>query len=249
MMKTESAGRSIALEKRIIFALDVPTTDEAKSWVRKLQDHVKFYKVGLQLFLAGGFHIVDWIVKRDLEVMLDLKFYDIPQTVSLAVSQLNGRGVSLTTVHGNREIMKAAAQSKRDLKILAVTVLTSMNESDLRELGYATTVEDLVLSRARQALEAGCDGVVASGREIASIRTEIGNDLLIVTPGVRPFAEPEDDQKRTVDVGQAISLGADHVVIGRPIRDAQEPISLVNTMKKAIVLALAEQENSPSPLA
>jgi orotidine-5'-phosphate decarboxylase len=242
MMEPCVAGKSIDLDKRLIFALDVPSVEEAKEWVMKLENHIRFYKVGLQLFLAGWFHIVDWIVKRDLEVMLDLKFYDVPQTVASAVAQLEGRGVSLTTVHGNSAIMNAAAQSKRDVKILAVTVLTSMNASDLEEMGYRSSVQDLVLSRTKNALAYGCDGVVASGLELPMLRQNLGEGFLVVTPGVRPFKGPSDDQKRVVDVTDAFANGADYVVIGRPIRNAVDPVGMITKMKADAISGISRRK-------
>ena len=140
--------KNIPLNERIIFALDVDSEKEAKKWVDLLEDHIRFYKVGLQLFLAGWFNIVDWIVHRDLEVMVDLKFFDVPQTVASAVSQLKNRGASFATVHGNDEILKAAVREKKDTRILAVTVLTSLDQVDLMELGFKCSVKELVLSRA-----------------------------------------------------------------------------------------------------
>ncbi|RPH83360.1 MAG: orotidine-5'-phosphate decarboxylase, partial [Desulfobacteraceae bacterium] len=145
--------KPIPLNKRIILALDVETAPEAREWVEKLEDRMKFFKVGLQLFLAGGFEIVDWILGRGCEVMLDLKFFDVPQTVALAVKQVAGRGVSFTTVHGNDAMLRAAAEVKGELKVLAVTVLTSLDRGDLNDLGFQCTPEELVLSRARRALE------------------------------------------------------------------------------------------------
>ena len=235
--------KSIAIDERIIFALDVESPDDAREWVHKLEDHVKFYKVGLQLFLAGGFDIIDWIVKRKLKVMVDLKFFDVPQTVALAVSQLKNRGISLTTVHGNDGILRAAAEAKHDVKILAVTVLTSLDEGDIRDLGFQCSVEELVLSRARRALQLGCDGVVSSGLEAPKLRTELGDRFLVIVPGVRPVSNSLDDQKRVVDVRKAFLNGADYVVIGRPIRKAPDPAKAVREMQVQIENALGEPTN------
>ena len=227
--------KSIPLDKRIIFALDVASDKEAKKWVERLEDHVKFYKVGLQLFLAGWFPIVDWIVKRDLEVMVDLKFFDVPKTVGSAVSQLKGRGISFTTVHGNDEILKAAVEHKGETQILAVTVLTSLDRADLTDLGFECDIEELVLARARRALDIGCDGVVSSGLEAPKLRHTLGDNFLVVVPGVRPVDNrKKDDQKRIVDVKSAFTNGADHVVVGRPIREAGDPLSVVRKMQREI---------------
>ncbi len=235
------ASKNIPMNERIIFALDVESPDLAKRLVERLESHIKFYKVGLQLFLAGWFPIVDWITARGHKVMLDLKFFDVPETVKLAVSQLRNRGVTFATVHsGNGPMLKTAAEVKGDVKILAVTVLTSIGEEDLKDLaGAHGTVEDLVISRARRALASGVDGVVASGLEAASLRRELGNDFLIVTPGIRPAGSgSRDDQRRIITAGKAIAAGADHVVVGRPIRDATDPISVVEAMQQEVVREL-----------
>jgi orotidine-5'-phosphate decarboxylase len=230
--------KMISLDKRIIFALDVNTPAEARTWVEKLDGQLKFFKVGLQLFLGGGFPIVDWIIKRGLEVMLDLKFFDVPQTVSSAVKQLQGRGITYTTVHGNESMLQAAAEAKGELKILAVTVLTSLDQGDLIDLGFKCSPEELVLSRARRAFQVGCDGVVASGLEAPKIRSELGSKLFIVVPGVRPVENRPDDQKRVVDVRSAFLNGADHIVVGRPIRQAPDPMTLIQEMQHQIKQAL-----------
>ncbi|MEW6378942.1 MAG: orotidine-5'-phosphate decarboxylase [bacterium] len=236
--------KPIPLNKRLIFALDVESPQEAQEWVSKLKDQIKFYKVGLQLFLAGWFNIVDWIVQQDLEVMVDLKFFDVPQTVASAFRQLKGHGISFTTVHGNDAILRAAVEARHDiapasheLNILAVTVLTSLDQADLQDLGFNCSVEELVLSRARRALALGCDGVVSSGLEAPRLRSDLGQNFLIVVPGVRPVQNRVDDQKRTVDLTGAFLAGADHVVVGRPIRQADNPVAVVETMQAQIAKA------------
>ena len=234
--------KNISLDKRIIFALDVETPEEARAWVEKLESRVKFFKVGLQLFLAGGFDIVEWILNRGSEVMLDLKFFDVPQTVASAVKQLAGRGVSFTTVHGNDAILRAAAEAKQGVKILAVTVLTSLDQGDLNDLGFQCSPEELVLSRARRALQVGCDGVVSSGLEAPKLRKELGENFLVVVPGVRPVENRIDDQKRIVTVRDAFLNGADYVVIGRPLKQAADPLKTVEEMQGQIQEALDELE-------
>jgi len=231
---TKPEPRNIPMRERLIFALDVATTDEAKKIVEKLGDSVLFYKIGLQLFMAGGyFELLEWLRKKKKKVFADLKFYDVPQTVKSAVLALKGRDIEFVTVHGNDKILKAAAESKGNLKILAVTVLTSLDAGDLKQMGYQGTVEDLVLSRARQALELGCDGVIASGLEAARIREQLGGKLIVVCPGIRPVATA-DDQKRTVDVRQAFTNGADYIVVGRPIKDAPDPKAAAEQIQKTI---------------
>ena len=234
-----SHKKTIPLDKRIIFALDVESPEDAKTWVHRLENHIKFYKVGLQLFLAGWFNIIDWIVQRDLEVMVDLKFFDVPQTVASAVGQLENRGASFATVHGNDAMLKAAVREKKDTRILAVTVLTSLDQADLTELGFKCSVKELVLSRARHALKIGCDGVVSSGMEAPQLRGELGENFLIIVPGVRPVENQEGDQKRVVNVKTAFQNGADYVVVGRPIRQAEDPVFEVRKMQKEIEEVLA----------
>jgi orotidine-5'-phosphate decarboxylase len=210
---------------RLIFALDVPSAAEARRLVETLGDSVRFYKLGLELFTSGGyFELVDELLAQGKKIFADLKLYDVPETVAAAVRQLRKRPITFTTVHGNDSIMTAAAREKGDLKILAVTVLTSLDQNDLRDLGHHADIGDLVLARARRAKETGCDGVIASGLEAQALRRELGEDFLIVTPGIRPVEDrPADDQKRVVNVEQAIRNGADYIVVGRPIRNAPDP--------------------------
>jgi orotidine-5'-phosphate decarboxylase len=221
---------------RLIFALDVSAVDQARGLVERLDDSVQFYKIGLELCMSGGyFDLLDWLVARDKRVFVDLKFFDVPATVAAAVRQLRNRGVTFTTVHGNQSIMEAAAAAKGDVKVLAVTVLTSLDRGDLDDLGFDCDVDDLVLSRARRALEAGCDGVVSSGLEASRLREFLDHRLLVVTPGIRPVEnKPVDDQKRTVDVAQAFANGADYIVVGRPIRDASDPHSAALAIQATI---------------
>jgi orotidine-5'-phosphate decarboxylase len=217
--------KNIDPRDRLIFAMDVPDTDQARKLAENLGDSVTFYKLGLELMMTGDyFGLLDWLVARDKKVFVDLKFFDVPATVAAAVRRLHNRGVTYTTVHGNQSIMEAAAEAKGDVGILAVTVLTSLDRGDLDDLGFQCNVEDLVLSRARRALEAGCDGVISSGLEAPRLREFIDNRLLVITPGIRPVENrPSDDQKRVVSVEQAFANGADHIVVGRPIRDAADP--------------------------
>lgn len=229
--------KDIPLNERIIFALDIDSPQKAKEWVERLESHVRFYKVGLQLFLAGWFPVVEWITRRGHKVMVDLKFFDVPETVKRAVDQLKDRGITFATVHGNDPILRAAVQAKKDVKILAVTVLTSFGEEDMREMGLTGTVEELVFLRAERALELGCDGIVSSGLEVQRLRNRLGDRLLMVTPGIRPGLNveiPEDDQKRIATAEKAILSGADYVVVGRPIRTAEDPIAVVQSMQEEI---------------
>ena len=213
----------IPARDRLIVALDVPTVSAAKELVTVLDDTVVFYKVGLELFMSGdAFELVTWLRERNKKVFVDLKFFDVPATVGRAVSQLNGLGITFATIHGNDAIMQAAAAAAEDVEILAVTVLTSLDRGDLSDLGFDCDVSALVVSRARRAVAHGCAGVVASGQEAALLRRELGNTLLVVVPGIRPV-DNQDDQKRTVSAEQALRDGADYLVVGRPIRDANDP--------------------------
>lgn len=234
-------SQAIPARDRLIFALDVPDADRARVLVEQLGDAVSFYKLGLELMMAGGyFELIDWLLARRKQVFTDLKFFDVPATVGRAVARLAGRGVSFATVHGNQGIMEAAAAAKGEhLKILAVTVLTSLDRGDLDDLGFACDVQQLVLSRARRALAAGCDGVVASGLELPAMRAAIDRRLLVVTPGIRPVENrPADDQKRVVTVEQAFRDGADHIVVGRPIRDAADPRAAAEAIQATIAAAV-----------
>jgi len=217
--------KTIPRAERLIVALDVPSAEAAKSLVRRLGDSVSFYKIGLQLFMADGyFGLIDWLARQGKKVLVDLKFFDVPETVGAAVRGLRGRGVTFATVHGNQPILEAAGKEKGEVKILAVTALTSLDQGDLEDLGFQCDIQKLVLSRARRALEAGCDGVISSGLEAPLLKRELGGRLLVVTPGIRPVQNrPSDDQKRTVDVAQAFANGADYIVVGRPIHQASDP--------------------------
>ncbi|MCX7816964.1 MAG: orotidine-5'-phosphate decarboxylase [Syntrophales bacterium] len=221
--------------ERLIVALDVPSAEDAKSLVEYLGENVHFYKLGLELFMAGGyFELLKWIKDRGKKVFVDLKFFDVPQTVRSAVARLRGRGVYFTTVHGNDGILKAAVEeAEGEIHILAVTVLTSLDEGDIRDLGFDCSVEDLVLSRARRAIEIGCAGVISSGLEVRRLRQELGEGFVVVTPGIRPVKNV-DDQKRTVDVREAFLNGADYIVVGRPIREAPDPREAVISIQKTI---------------
>ena len=184
--------------------------------------------------MAGGyFELMDRLSEQGKKVMVDLKFFDVPETVRLAVRQLAKHRPSFATVHGNDAILAAAAGEKGPVRILAVTVLTSLDQGDLTDLGFQCDVEALVLSRARRALALGCDGVVSSGLEAERLRESLGDRFLIVTPGIRPVANT-DDQKRTVDVEQAFRNGADYIVVGRPIRDAADPRQAAERIQERI---------------
>ena len=234
--------KDIPLNERIILALDVENTDQAKELVKKTESHINFYKVGLQLFMASWFEVVDWLSSRGHKVMVDLKFFDIPETVKLAVAQLNNRGVTFATIHGNDPIIRAAVEAKGDLVLLAVTVLTSFGQDDMQAMGMTQSIEDLVYFRARRALELGCDGIVSSGLEAKRLRSRLGSKLLIVTPGIRPGANiyaQQDDQQRIVTARAAIADGADYLVVGRPITKASDPLAVIRMLQEEIRQGLA----------
>jgi orotidine-5'-phosphate decarboxylase len=238
--------KQIPARDRLIFALDVPDAAAARALVTQLDDSVTFYKIGLELFMSGEyFALLDWLRERDKQIFVDLKFFDIPATVAGAVKRLRNRGVTFATVHGNQGIMEAAAAAKGDVKILAVTVLTSLDRGDLDDLGFQCDVQQLVLSRARRALEAGCDGVVSSGLEAQQLRADIDHRLLVVTPGIRPVDNrPSDDQNRVVTPTQAFASGADYIVVGRPIRDAADPRAAALAIQAEIAAATAASASS-----
>jgi orotidine-5'-phosphate decarboxylase len=221
---------------RLIFALDVADTNIARQLVTELGDAVTFYKLGLELCMSGGyFELLDWMVQQNKKIFVDLKFFDVPATVAAAVRNLRNRGVTYATIHGNQSIMEAAGEAKGDVKILAVTALTSLDRGDLDDLGFKCDVGELVLSRARRSLEAGCDGVIASGLELTALRAAVDDKLLVITPGIRPVENrPEDDQKRVVTVEDAFRMGADHIVVGRPIKNAANPRAAAEAMQQTI---------------
>jgi orotidine-5'-phosphate decarboxylase len=236
--RSHNRSVSVPARERLIVALDVPNADEAKSLVTRLGSHVVFYKIGLELATSRDFFaLMDWLLARGKRVFADLKLHDIPNTVAAAVRNLSGSGASFLTVHGERSVVESAAANKgKDLRILAVTVLTSMSEDDLRQSGIECSVAELALSRARSAIAAGCDGVIASGLEAADLRAKLGESPLIVTPGIRPAGSAgRDDQKRIVTARRALELGADYVVVGRPIRDAADPALAAEAFQTEIV--------------
>jgi orotidine-5'-phosphate decarboxylase len=234
---TNATPRRIANRERLIFALDVPDLQGAKGLVERLGDSVVFYKIGLELATSRHyFELLDWLRSKDKKVFADLKLYDIPATVTAAVRQLARCGATFLTVHGDRGVVEAASQAKGEhLKILAVTVLTSVAAADLADMGIVLTLEELVLKRARQAVAAGCDGVIASGLEAAPLRAALPSGALIVTPGIRPADSARgDDQRRVVTPTLAFRSGADHIVVGRPIRDAADPYRAASAIQEEI---------------
>ena len=231
--------------ERLIVALDVPDLAHAKALVERLGDTVGHYKIGLELAMTPDYFVLlDWLVGQGHRVFCDLKLHDIPATVGRAVERLAASGAQLLTVHaGQTAMLEAAAQAKgATLQVIAVTALTSLDQADLTDLGITTPVDDLVLRHASRARQAGLDGVVCSGHEVGRVRALLGPDALAVTPGIRPKLETHHaDQKRVMTPQAAIKAGASHIVVGRPIRDADNPAAAAESILRAIEQGLADQ--------
>ena len=225
---------------RLIVALDVPTRDEALGLIDQLDGTVSFFKVGFQLLLAEGMGFVRELVDRDKRVFLDLKMDDVDETIVQGVREISRVQVHFLTIHGNGATARAASTGRGDAdfpKILSLTLLSSLDQEDLVDLqlvgreGKSTNLRDYVLWRGEQAIEAGCDGLIASGDSIAHLRRKLGDQPIIVSPGIRPEGTPTDDHKRSITPRNAIRDGADYLVVGRPIRNAANP----GDMARAIV--------------
>lgn len=210
---------------RLIVALDVPDLASAEAMVSRLGDSVTFYKVGMELTYGGGLSFVRRLADAGKKVFLDLKLHDIPNTVEKATAQVADLGATFLTVHAFPQTMKAAVKGRGtgSLKILAVTVMTSYDDADLVEAGYALGVRDLVGRRARQAHAIGIDGLILSPEEVSAMRALLGPDITLITPGIRPSGSPAGDQKRIMTPANAIEAGADYLVIGRPVTQADDP--------------------------
>ncbi|WP_018407067.1 orotidine-5'-phosphate decarboxylase [Methylocystis rosea] len=229
--------------RRLIVALDFDTVESARELVEALGDEVEFYKVGLGLQLAGGDQFARWLKDLKKKVFLDYKYYDIGETIKRAVSQAAEFGVDFLTVHGVSGILESAVAGRgnSDLKILSVTVLTSMDAKDIQEMGFPTSmsVEELVVHRARNAFKAGVDGVIASAHEVEKLKNEFEDRLMVVTPGIRPLGASLDDQKRIATPFAAVRSGADYLVIGRPITKARNPVESAHEIVVEMASALA----------
>ncbi|MCZ8259531.1 MAG: orotidine-5'-phosphate decarboxylase [Beijerinckiaceae bacterium] len=213
------------LRDRVIIALDLPDTGAAQAMVDRLGNQGRFYKIGYELAFVGGIDLARALIAAGKHVFLDLKLHDIPNTIEKGVSQIAGLGARFLTVHAYPQTMRAAAKGAAGstLSVLGVSVLTSMDDSDLVEAGYARTVAEMVPLRARQVMAAGIGGLVCSATDIEVVRAAVGPDLLLVTPGIRPAGDAVGDQKRIMTPRDAIRAGADHLVIGRPITAAPDP--------------------------
>lgn len=240
-MKT--VNQHIPSRERLIFALDVPNLEEAQTLISSLGDSVQFYKLGLEMFLSGHyFELMAELKGKGKKVFADLKLFDIPATVAAAVRQLARHEVDFCTVHGNDGMLKAAAEAKGNMQILAVTALTSLDQGDLDDLGFQCDARTLVLSRAKRALSLGCDGVVSSGLEVSALREQADPHLITVCPGIRPIHN-DDDQQRVMTPFQAIQDGADYLVVGRPIRDAVDPAAAAEAIQEDILRAINTPED------
>jgi orotidine-5'-phosphate decarboxylase len=231
---------NIPPRERLIVALDMPEVDAAQKFVAGMGDSVVFYKVGMELAYGGGLPFVKELAAAGKKVFLDLKLHDIPNTVERAVAQVAKLGATFLTVHAYPQTMRAAVAGRAGsgLKLLAVSVLTSSDDADLSEAGYAFGVEKLVTRRAAQALAAHVDGLVASPAEAARLRADLGGDLILVTPGVRPAGVAAGDQKRVATPREAIADGADYLVVGRPITQGPDPRAVVEAIVAEIAAAV-----------
>jgi orotidine-5'-phosphate decarboxylase len=211
--------------ERLIVALDLPSVEAAEAMIERLGDTVAFYKIGYQLAYAGGLPLARALAQAGKQVFLDMKLHDIANTVSQGVESIAKLGVTFLTVHAYPQTMRAALEGKAgsSLKLLAVTVLTSYDDIDLHEAGYALGVDELVADRAKRAHDLGLDGIVCSAAECSALHLLVGNDMVLVTPGIRPAGSEHADQKRVVTPANAIAAGADYLVVGRPITAAPDP--------------------------
>src|SRR5665213_2353909 len=231
----------IAPRDRLIVAIDLPGVGPAEAMIARLGDSVTFYKIGYQLAYAGGLPLVRQLADAGKKVFVDLKLHDIGNTVARGVESVASLGATFLTVHAYPQTMKAAVEAAAgsDLKILAVTVLTSYDDADLAAAGYRLGVSELVEARARQALALGIGGLVSSPEEAASLRGIVGDGMRLVTPGIRPAGAALGDQKRIMTPGRAIAAGADYLVVGRPVMEAAEPKAAADAIVAEIVQALA----------
>jgi orotidine-5'-phosphate decarboxylase len=231
------------IEDRLIVALDVPAVSEARALIDKLEGVVSFFKVGLWLQFAAGFDgLLDYLIAKNKNIFLDAKMFDIGETVRQGVARAAERGITFVTVHGDGEIMKAAVEGRGNshLKIFAIAVLTSVAEDGLRELGYLCSVEDLIGLRVKRAIECGCDGIIAAPHDNPNRIRELAGEqrLLIATPGIRLAGSSVDDHKRPGTPAQAIAVGADYLVVGRPIVRSDDPAhaaaAIIENMRSAV---------------
>jgi orotidine-5'-phosphate decarboxylase len=235
------ANRAADSKDRLIVSLDLPGLEPAEAMIARLGDSVTFYKIGYQLVYAGGLSLAQKLRAAGKKVFIDVKLHDIGNTVTRGVESLSTSGATFLTVHAYPQTMQAAVEGRGNsgIKILAVTVLTSYNETDLQEAGYRHTIADLVAIRARQAKALGVDGLVCSPEEVAALRAIVGDQMSLVTPGIRPAGNSSGDQKRIMTPARAIAAGADYLVVGRPIVEASDPKAAAEAIQAEIAQALA----------
>lgn len=245
------AAMQFSPKDRLIFALDFPNIKEAEPYIKLLKGHVGMFKIGLQLFLSEGPKVINAVLSQSgqAKVFLDMKFHDIPETVKGAIGSARLHGVEFVTVHCDegKGLLRVAVESAGDVKILGVTVLTSISKNDLADIGMAPELRDpskLVLHRAKIAKASGCYGIVCSGEEVKAVKAEFGDSLAVVTPGIRLAGEAikNDDQKRIVTPYQAVYDGADYIVVGRPIRAAADPVKIADTIAREIEQAMRDRK-------
>ena len=239
-MTSSASAAGLSPRDRLIVALDVPTVGEAEVLVERIGDSASFYKIGMELVYAGGLGLVRDLVSAGKQIFLDLKLHDIPNTVTKATERVAGLGATYLTVHAYPQTMKAAVQGRQGspLQILAVTVLTSCDDADLAEAGYAFGVRDLVARRAAQAMAASVDGLILSSEEVGAMRQSVGDRLTLITPGIRPAGDVAGDQKRVMTPARAIAAGADRLVVGRPVTQAPDPRAAADAIVSEITAAL-----------
>jgi orotidine-5'-phosphate decarboxylase len=232
---------NIAASDRLIVALDLPSVQLAEAMIARLGEAVNFYKIGYQLGFAGGLPLARRLADQGKKVFVDLKLHDIGNTVARGVESVAALGATFLTVHAYPQTMKAAVEARAgsNLKILAVTVLTSYDDGDLHAAGYRLSVSDLVEARAQQAQVLGVDGLVSSPEEAATLRRIVGHQMNLVTPGIRPAGGAAGDQKRIMTPGRAIAAGSDYLVVGRPIMEASDPKAAAEAIQAEIAQALA----------
>lgn len=241
--------KNIEAKNRLIIALDFDTADEAMQVVKKLGDEVAFYKVGWQLFFGTHYAVINELAEMGKKVFLDLKMSDIPATIQQAIKNIPDKSVNfidLMTLDGVSEVVRAAKAGacSDKLKFLMLTALSSMDDDDIKSLyGEHATINKVISYRAKTAIELGCDGVIASGESVKSLRNELGDDFYIVTPGIRPEGSSTDDHKRSLTPYQAITYGSDYLVVGRPIAQANNPLTVAKNIITDIQKALNEKKS------
>ena len=230
-VENRPASRPLREDFPVIVALDLPNAAEAEKLVERINGATDFFKIGLELFASGeGVRLLERLAGRGLAIFADLKFFDIPATVGRATARIADAGAAFVSVHGQDAMLEEAVAAAGSTGVLAVTALTSLTARDMQELGFSCDIQDLATSRARRATQIGCAGAVCSPLEAARVRQAVGTAAAVVTPGIRARAAGKDDQARTADIAAAVRSGASHVVVGRPVRDADDPARAVQDL-------------------